>query len=139
MIHIDISVDSPSPGHMIYYWTLNRVIDDIKHKTCLGLPESKKQQYLQEMKVEAPISGILRSINEEVRENYDEYKENPVVHQLTSYDNLYYLKNSNIKDNIRKDKKDYKSVKKWIEENKNDFIYHNLKGDRDSEYPVSKT
>ena len=112
---------------------------DIKHITCLGVPESKKQQYLQEMNVSAPISGILRNRNEKVRENYDEYKENPAVHQCVSYDNLYYLKKSNVHDNIRKDKNDYKSVKKWIEENKNDFIYHNLKGDRDSEYPVSKT
>ena len=91
------------------------------------------------MEVGAPIPGILRRINENVRDNYSELKQNHAPHLFANYDNLYYLKKTNINDKIRKDSEDLISVKKLIEEKPNDIIYHKFHGDIDPQYPVSKT
>ena len=112
---------------------------DKKHMKCLRMPAAQKQKCIQVMNVGAPIAGLVRKINDDVRENYSKYKEEHAPHLFTSYQNLSYLKKSNVVDTNRKDSDDFKSVQKWASERPNDIIYHKFHGDIDPQYPVSKT
>lgn len=104
------------------------------HKQYLKIPKAEKEELTKRLKAGVPRARVIQDIR-------DEYfvlpEEDAQPKHYASAHTIYNLSRDIDDQRIRKARDDHSSMKKWVADRPDDFIYTKFQYEIDEEYPVS--